>query len=533
MFRNSIEVRLQKPHAAQQQLIDEARRFNVACMGRRFGKTALGIRVVADQAVSRQPTGWFAPTYKLLDEAWREARRRLAPIITRQDSQQHRLELITGGTIDFWTLDNPDAGRGRKYALVVVDEAAMARNLEEAWTQAIRPTLADLSGSAWFLSTPKGGNYFKTLYDRAGDEEEWQRWQMPTRTNPYIQPEEIDAMRHDLPEIVFRQEVLAEFVDLAGAVVQREWLRHSGPPAGLTVVFGVDLAISTRTEADYTAIVAMARDTQGTVYLLDVQRIQAPFHGVLSFIQQMAAQWKPAVIAIEQVQYQVAVVQELLRTTTLPVTGVRPDKDKLTRFLPLLARYEQRLVCHAPGLPHWFEEELLTFPMGEHDDGCLVAGTQIKTAMGMKRIEEVNVGDQVMTRRGVRRVLAAGITSRNAMVFTVSFSNGASLTGTGNHPIMTTNGWIELQKLSEPLVIGNLPESNDKNIAPVYVLSVIPEALPTAVFNLTVEGEPEYYANGVLVHNCDAASLAFQALPADTIPDYSMGGLSRRFEGAL
>jgi predicted phage terminase large subunit-like protein len=59
----------------------------------------------------------------------------------------------------------------------------------------------------------------------------------------------------------------------------------------------------------------------------------------------------------------------LLRTTTLPVYGVRPDKDKMTRFLPLLARYEQGLVCHAPSLPGWFEEELLTFPIGDHDDG--------------------------------------------------------------------------------------------------------------------------------------------------------------------
>jgi hypothetical protein len=31
--------------------------------------------------------------------------------------------------------------------------------------------------------------------------------------------------------------------------------------------------------------------------------------------------------------------------------------------------------------------------------------------------------------------------------------------------------------------------------------------MPVAVYNLTVEGESEYYANGVLVHNCwDLAS---------------------------
>lgn len=368
MSKSSLEIQLQAAHPAQLQILNESRRFNLACMGRRFGKSALGIRLLAETALQKRPAAWFAPTYKLLDEAWREARRRLAPIITRQDTQQHRMELMTGGSLDFWSLDNPDAGRSRKYARVIIDEAAMARNLEEAWTQAIRPTLADLAGDAWFFSTPKGGNFFKTLYDKAGDDPEWQRWQMPTSRNPYIAPTEIDAMRRDLPDIVFRQEVQAEFVDLAGVVMRREWLKYgSASPVGVSL--GVDLALSTKTTADYTAIVAMCRDAGGTVCILDAQRIQAPFHSVLQFIQQMAEKWNPVVIAIEQVQYQAAVVQELLRTTTLPVMGVRPDKDKLTRFLPLLARYEQGLIVHAPSLPAWFEEELLTFPMGEHDDG--------------------------------------------------------------------------------------------------------------------------------------------------------------------
>lgn len=366
-----LTLTLWKRHAGQKQLAAEQRRFNVACMGRRWGKTKFGIDVLLSpgMALEGAPVGWFAPQYKLLEEVYREARRILAPVITVANSQQHRLELITGGIIDFWTLDTPDAGRGRKYALVVVDEAAMARNLEEAWTAAIRPTLADLSGKAWFLSTPKGGNYFKKLFDRAGTDTEWARWQMPTASNPHIQPAEIEAMKAELPSLIYQQEVLAQFVDFEGAVMKRDWLSYADAQEGLPVALGVDLAISVKSDSDYSAIVALSRDSAGTVYVRDAQRIRAPFHQVLQFIQSMAAKWNPVSIAIEQVQYQAAVVQELTRTTSLPVHGVRPDKDKLTRFLPLVARYEQRQVKHAPGLPGWFEEELLSFPVGEHDDG--------------------------------------------------------------------------------------------------------------------------------------------------------------------
>jgi len=102
-------------------------------------------------------------------------------------------------------------------------------------------------------------------------------------------------------------------------------------------------------------------------WVLAAERTRAGFHDVVNFITAMAARHNPSIIAIEQVQYQAAVVQELLRKTTLPVTGVRPDKDKLARFLPLEARYEQGLIWHAPNLTT-YEDELLSFPEGAHDD---------------------------------------------------------------------------------------------------------------------------------------------------------------------
>ncbi|MFO1351902.1 MAG: phage terminase large subunit [Gammaproteobacteria bacterium] len=374
---HKITVRLPKPHAAQRQILAERRRFNVGVCGRRFGKSTLGVHILLlpGGALDGRPVAWFAPTYKLLDDVWRTARRLLAPIITRQNVQQMRMELITGGSIDYWTLDNPDAGRGRKYARVVIDEAAMARYLEDSWQQAIRPTLTDLEGDAWFFSTPKGtGNYFAQLFREAPAREGWAYWQMPSTANPHLPPAELEAARLELPELVFRQEYLAEFVDFAGTAVRREWLQYADPPAALTIAMGVDLAISTKSDADWTACATLGRAADGRVWVLDVQRLRASFHQVLGFIQAQAAKWKPAVIAIEEVQYQAAVVQELLRTTRLPVRGVKPERDKLTRFLPLTARYEQRLVYHALGLAGAFEEELLSFPVGEHDDQIDAAG---------------------------------------------------------------------------------------------------------------------------------------------------------------
>ena len=123
-------------------------RFRVVMCGRRYGKSALGIRLACDAALKGQPVGWFAPSYKLALEAWRELSQRLQPIVARQNEQDKRMELVTGGVIEIWTLDTQDPARGRKYALAIIDEAGIAKDLLDVWQAAIRPTLVDFGGRA-------------------------------------------------------------------------------------------------------------------------------------------------------------------------------------------------------------------------------------------------------------------------------------------------------------------------------------------------------------------------------------------------
>lgn len=362
-------------HPGQRSILEGTSRFKVVSAGRRFGKTMLSVEWLAlmqGGALDGNNVGFFSPTYKLLLDVWSDMERTLRPVTSKANKTEMRIELITGGKVDFWTLEDPDAGRGRKYHRIVLDEAAHARYLKDAWERAIAPTLTDYRGQAWFISTPNGLNYFHELYRRGEDpaQSDWQSWHMPTTTNPHISAEEVERYRAELPELVFRQEYLAEFVTFGAGLVKPDMIVEGPCPAGLPVVLGVDLAISEKQGADFTAIVAMSRapDT-GLIYVREIERFRAGFNEGLNRIKAAAARHKPAVIAVEQTQYQAAVVQELARTTVLPVRGVRPDRDKLTRFAPLLTRYEQRMVRHDPaGVPAAFRDELLAFPEGEHDD---------------------------------------------------------------------------------------------------------------------------------------------------------------------
>lgn len=215
---SEVNLILNNLHPAQEKVLSEKRRFNVLCCGRRWGKTTLAEELLLDPdgnvgALTGNPVAYFAPTYKMLMEVWRTILETTSPIIKVKSEQERRIELFGGGVIDFWSLDDPDSARGRKYKRAIIDEAAKVLHLKNAWEKVIRPTLTDLKGDGFFLSTPRGkNNYF---YDLSKNEErlkDWITWQMPTVTNPHIDPLEIEEARLMLDPLTFAQEYLASFV---------------------------------------------------------------------------------------------------------------------------------------------------------------------------------------------------------------------------------------------------------------------------------------------------------------------------------
>lgn len=211
----TLTITLPKPHQAQRPILRESARFNVLDMGRRWGKSTLLQDVEIRPALEGYPVGWFAPNYKYLKEAWRNLGITLQPVMRRSNATDYRMDLITGGSLEFWTLEDVNAGRSRKYKRAVVDEAGLVKNLLDIWHAAIRPTLADYAGDAWIAGTPKGRNDFWHLWmmGQSVDHPDWRSWKLPTWTNPYIPASEIEAMRESMPALLFAQEVEAEFVE--------------------------------------------------------------------------------------------------------------------------------------------------------------------------------------------------------------------------------------------------------------------------------------------------------------------------------
>ncbi len=213
---SEVIIKLHKLHSAQQTIINESKRFNVLKCGRQFGKTDLSKEITINPLLDGKKVGYWYPTYKDGDKVWQDLVFLLNDVIERKDQQLKKLTLITGGTLDMWSMDDPNSGRGFAYHRIIIDEAEKARHLKEAWEQTIRATLLFYQGDAWFMSTPKfGQTYFKqTLFTNPLKFPDWKSWRFSSYDNPFLPKNEVDAARAQLDDLTFRCEYMAEDVDV-------------------------------------------------------------------------------------------------------------------------------------------------------------------------------------------------------------------------------------------------------------------------------------------------------------------------------
>ena len=161
-------------------------------------------------------------------------------------------------------------------------------------------------------------------------------------------------------------------------------------------------------------------------------------------------------IYIENKASGISLIQQL-RAEGLPIIELMPTvhnaelkkdmvADKYTRFLEIEAEIDSGNVWLpevAPWMPE-FERQHEAFTGGkqeEHDDLCFVAGTLIKTKYGNKPIEQLKVGDEVITPFGLRKVLRV----KQNGAKTVIFNKTLRLKGTADHKVLTfADGYTHL-----------------------------------------------------------------------------------------
>ena len=262
------------PHSKQRKIIDSIidgdEKYHIISVGRQFGKSLMGMNLLLYWGINNPPCKilWCAPVYSQTSKVQKELEKAISQsgIIKTCNHSENYIELTNGTEIYFRSAERYDNIRGYTFDYAVLDEAAFMKG--EAWTEAVRPTLAVRGKKVLFLSTPKGKNWFYDLYNLglSPDYTDYKSYMGSSYDTPYINPKEIIDAKKTLPENVYKQEYLAEFLDGGGEVFTNidKYTFDKYPISKGQIYAGIDLG----RHEDYSVITFM--DTEGQV--IDIYR---------------------------------------------------------------------------------------------------------------------------------------------------------------------------------------------------------------------------------------------------------------------
>lgn len=210
-------------HTKQKEIVKSKARFKVIRAGRRSGKSSVEIEVMLFKAVSGKDRNVFyiAPTQKQARSIiWEALKSRIGTIGEANESRlEMRVPTTDGGysTIFIAGWENRENFRGMKAHHITFDEVDTMKDFFIGWHEIFRPALIDTAGTADFIGTPKKENPNLRRLEKEGDYE-WETFKFTTAENPHIPVEEIQKAKKDLDADTYRQEILAEYVENAGAL---------------------------------------------------------------------------------------------------------------------------------------------------------------------------------------------------------------------------------------------------------------------------------------------------------------------------
>jgi hypothetical protein len=241
-----MKVTLYTPHDNQllihNAIKNEPYKYYPLNIGRQFGKSLLGVNQALDWLFNENKVriGWVSPIFRQCKKVFNDIDVAFgnSPQVWKE---KNKTDLIfkshRDSTLQFFSSENYDNIRGETFDYLIMDEAAWQS--EQAWTEVLRATVLVRGRKVLFLSTPKGRNWFYALHSLDGVNPQYKSFTMTSYDNPLITPSEIDDARLTLPDNVFRQEYLAEFID-GGAGVFKQLTINDSPERTDKYYFGID-----------------------------------------------------------------------------------------------------------------------------------------------------------------------------------------------------------------------------------------------------------------------------------------------------
>jgi error-prone DNA polymerase len=225
----------------------------------------------------------------------------------------------------------------------------------------------------------------------------------------------------------------------------------------------------------------------------------------------------------------VPIFQEQAMRIAVVAAGFTPgEADQLRRAMGAWRRagviegFEKRLIegMISRGYDEVFARAVFKQILGFGEYGfpeCVVGATRIVDADTGRwvRIDDLVTGRVAVTstltcsddlRIEKRRIVGRKASGRKA-VFRVVTALGRAIVATGNHPFLTSSGWTKLAQLKVGDAVACARSIANSDVYWHKIVSIEPAGMEET-YDLEIEGNHNFLANGFVVHNSHAASFA-------------------------
>jgi phage FluMu gp28-like protein len=219
-----MKIELPKPWDYQKEIIDwldqDDVKFASFLKSRQSGGSFLNKLLVSKWVLENNniKVGYITPTYKLGKRFYNELVKSLKPFVVGTNSTDLIINFNTGSFVQFFSAEAGDSIRGFQHQYTILDEAAYMD--DETFNMIIRPTWLIVGKKIIMCSTPNGnqGFFYEHIQHGLNGDNLYRSKCISIYDNPLISMEEIEDIRSSVPEKVWRQEYLGEFLDGSGSV---------------------------------------------------------------------------------------------------------------------------------------------------------------------------------------------------------------------------------------------------------------------------------------------------------------------------
>jgi hypothetical protein len=278
------------PHSGQSPIVydfdeDETINCHVVVLGRRSGKSAsTSLIVLKELLIPFSNTILLTPSYKNSDILFKETLKHIQILklpVKSINKNQFTIELENGAKFTSVTQTNYESALGSRLSLLVVDETQGIPNILSIYEEILGPMQLDfgtrsngtLYARSVFLGTPRGvGTAFHALFLKELTHKNWKSYNSPSYCNPLLPKAFLDQQKELLPDHVYRQEILAEWLSKGqGVFFAYDPEENLYDPEVL--LFGEDAVYITGHDfghTDATAMILVYIDRAGNYYVHDV-----------------------------------------------------------------------------------------------------------------------------------------------------------------------------------------------------------------------------------------------------------------------